>query len=103
MFVSWNRQAFSRHQGNRLPNDEDRRMNSGVALHDLSLDSPEVIGNPYPVYRRLQLEDPVHWDPGLRAWIVTRYADVVAGLRDPSLSARPDLSSLDRPETAPLY
>ncbi|MDQ2903650.1 MAG: cytochrome P450 [Chloroflexota bacterium] len=38
---------------------------------------PEVLGNPYPLYRRLRSEDPVHWDYFLHAWVVTRYVDVV--------------------------
>ncbi len=38
---------------------------------------PEVLANPYPLYRQLRDEDPVHWDPYLHAWVVTRYADVV--------------------------
>jgi pimeloyl-[acyl-carrier protein] synthase len=38
---------------------------------------PEVLANPYPLYKRLRDEDPVHWDPFLHAWVVTRYADVV--------------------------
>jgi len=38
---------------------------------------PEVLADPYPLYHRLRTEDPVHWDPYLHAWVVTRYADVV--------------------------
>jgi cytochrome P450 len=38
---------------------------------------PEVLANPYPLYHQLRTEDPVHWDPFLHAWVVTRYADVV--------------------------
>src|SRR6266478_525732 len=38
---------------------------------------PKVLANPYPLYRRLRTEAPVHWDPFLHAWVVTRYADVV--------------------------
>ncbi len=38
---------------------------------------PEVRGNPYPLYHRLRSEDPVHWDPFLHKWVVTRYADAV--------------------------
>ena len=41
---------------------------------------PEVLANPYPLYQRLRTEDPVHWDPFLHAWVVTRYADVVHAL-----------------------
>src|SRR5260370_17281526 len=37
----------------------------------------EVRGNPYPLYHRLRIEDPVHWDPFLHKWVVTRYADAV--------------------------
>ena len=33
---------------------------------------PEVLADPYPLYRRLREEDPVHWDPYLHAWVVTR-------------------------------
>jgi len=46
-----------------------------LSLHHL-LD-PEVLANPYPLYHRLRREDPVHWDPYLHAWVVTRYADVL--------------------------
>jgi pimeloyl-[acyl-carrier protein] synthase len=42
---------------------------------------PEVLANPYPLYHRLRSEDPVHWDPFLHAWVVTRYADVVTVLQ----------------------
>jgi cytochrome P450 len=51
-----------------------------TADQDLSLYhllDPEVLANPYPLYQRLRSEDPVHWDPYLHAWVVTRYADVV--------------------------
>jgi pimeloyl-[acyl-carrier protein] synthase len=43
---------------------------------------PEVLADPYPLYRRLRTEDPVHWDPFLHAWVVTRYNDVVRVLHD---------------------
>jgi cytochrome P450 len=41
---------------------------------------PEVLANPYPLYHRLRTEDPVHWDPFLHAWVVTRYSDVLTVL-----------------------
>src|ERR1700730_14808143 len=34
--------------------------------------------NPYPYYERLRAEDPVHFDEGIRTWLVTRHADIVA-------------------------
>ena len=36
---------------------------------------------PTRLYQRLREEDPVHWDPYLHAWVVTRYADVVTVLQ----------------------
>src|ERR1700690_82721 len=43
---------------------------------------PEVLADPYPLYRRLRTEDPVLWDPFLHAWVVTRYPDVAQVLLD---------------------
>jgi cytochrome P450 len=53
---------------------------------------PEVHADPYPLYRRLRAEDPVHaGGPGL--WLLTRYADVAAVLRDPRMSRDPRSST----------
>src|SRR6266581_8907450 len=51
------------------------KQNTVLSLYHL-LD-PEVLANPYPLYQRLRTEDPVHWDPFLPAWVVTRYRDVI--------------------------
>jgi len=50
---------------------------------------PEVLANPYPLYHRLRTEDPVHWDPFLHAWVVTRYEDVVRVLHHFSADRTP--------------
>ena len=55
-----------------------RGVDPSLSLYRL-LD-PEVLANPYPLFHRLRSEDPVHWDPFLHAWVVTRYADVVTVL-----------------------
>ena len=44
---------------------------------DLDLKSAENIQHPFPVYRWLRDQAPVHWSESLTAWVVTRYADVV--------------------------
>lgn len=44
--------------------------------------SSEFRADPYPFYHRLRTEDPVYWSP-LGFWVLTRYADVMAVLRDP--------------------
>lgn len=50
---------------------------------------PEVLADPYPLYHRLRDEDPVHWDPFLHAWVVTRYTDVVHVLHHFSANRTP--------------
>lgn len=40
------------------------------------LGNPATNANPFPEFARLRTEDPVHWSPAMKAWIVTRYADV---------------------------
>src|SRR6266542_5169980 len=63
------------------------RSDSALSLYHLL--NPEVLADPYPLYHRLRTEDPVHWDPFLHAWIVTRYADVVKVLHDFSADRTP--------------
>jgi pimeloyl-[acyl-carrier protein] synthase len=50
---------------------------------------PGVLANPYPLFRQLREDDPVHWDPYLHAWVVTRYADVVKVLLEFSAERTP--------------
>src|SRR5579871_3853974 len=40
------------------------------------LGNPATNANPFPEFARLRAEDPVHRSPAMKAWIVTRYADV---------------------------
>ncbi len=43
---------------------------------------PQTHADPYSVYRRLREEDPVHWSELMDAWVLTRYDDIAALLRD---------------------
>ncbi len=56
---------------------------------------PDVLADPYPLYRRLREEDPVHWDPYLHAWVVTRYADAVDVLHHFKAARTPAPDRLD--------
>jgi pimeloyl-[acyl-carrier protein] synthase len=61
-----------------ISTDRSRSRTSGAsALSLYHLLDPEVLANPYPLFQRLRTEDPVHWDPFLHTWVVTRYADVL--------------------------
>ena len=44
---------------------------------------PAFVEDPYPTYHVCAAEDPVHHSP-LGFWVLTRYADVIAMLRDPA-------------------
>ena len=48
---------------------------------------PATVYDPYPRYEQLRSEDPVHWNEGIQAWVLTGYQDVLDALRDPRLSA----------------
>ncbi len=43
--------------------------------------------DPYPMFHQLRATDPVHFSPPMGIWLLTRYADVVAALKDERLSA----------------
>ena len=51
------------------------------------LTDPAFLENPYPVYRRMRQDDPVHWSDALGHWVLTRYDDVLAAARNPALSS----------------
>src|SRR6266550_3694549 len=66
---------------------------------------PEVLANPYPLYTRLRTESPVHWDPYLHAWVVTRYDDVITVLHRFSANRTPtpeQFAAMGLAELSPL-
>jgi pimeloyl-[acyl-carrier protein] synthase len=62
---------------------------SDASLSLVRLLEPEVLANPYPLYRKLLSEDPVHWDRFLHTWVVTRYSDVLNVLHSFSADRTP--------------
>src|SRR5713226_4499258 len=66
---------------------------------------PEVLADPYPLYRRLRTEAPVLWDPYLHAWVVTKYEDVVTVLHHFSAKRTPtpeQFSAMGLAELGPI-
>jgi len=60
-------------------------------------DDPAFLADPFPLYAQMQDEDPVHWSPHLKAWVLTRYDDVKRVCLDRELSSdrlRPFFASL---------
>src|SRR5467141_3625670 len=77
-------------------------METDPSLSLYQLLDPEVLANPYPLFRRLRTEDPVHWDPFLHAWVVTRYQDVVTVLHHYSAERTPTPEQLTQMGLASL-
>jgi cytochrome P450 len=65
-------------------------------------EDPATLANPYPIFERMRDEDPCHWSPRLRSWVLTRYDDIKAVCLDKDrLSSdrlRPFFESLPGPE-----
>lgn len=51
---------------------------------------PGYVQSPHAQYERLRRLDPVHWSDLLEGWVITRYDDVNAVLRDPAVSVELD-------------
>ena len=54
----------------------------GADLDEL-LESPGFVADPYPIFRRLRDESPVHWVERWGCWLLTRAGDIDQTIRDP--------------------
>src|SRR3990172_8286138 len=72
--------------------------------------APAIAEDPYPTYRRLRDEAPLYRIERLGIWVLSRYADVLAALRDPGsfssahgifLDQNPELFLKDMLQTDP--
>ena len=65
---------------------------------------PAFLADPFPLFQRMRDEEPAHWSPQLKAWVLTRYDDVkrvcLDAERMSSDRLRPFFSSLPSPEAA---
>src|SRR4028118_893428 len=82
-------------------NSQHKNMPAFATQPTYDLFAPEALANSYPLFKRMRSEDPVHYCESEGYWILTRYRDVEAALRDERLSSdrRPlqmtQLGSLD--------
>ena len=69
---------------------------------DYKPSDPAVLADPFPLYARLRDEDPAHWSPRLKAWVLTRYEDVKRVCLDTGTMSsdrlRPFFATLPPPE-----
>lgn len=54
-----------------------------------------IHADPYPFYRRLREQAPVHWDPFMHTWVVTRFEDVLLVLQRFSADRTPDANKME--------
>jgi pimeloyl-[acyl-carrier protein] synthase len=52
--------------------------------------SPEFMANPYPVLRSIREQEPVLWSDAIGGWLLTRYDDVVASLKNNAIFSNED-------------
>jgi len=74
-----------------------------VSAIDYKPNDPAVLADPFPLYARLRDEDPAHWSPRLKAWVLTRYEDVKRVCLDSTMSSdrlRPFFATLPPAEAA---
>src|ERR1700682_917714 len=45
--------------------------------------------DPSPFYEQLRAEDPVHWDEGMQAWLVTRFDDCTVVMKNEEIFGHP--------------
>src|ERR1700678_3500336 len=62
----------------------------------LRLLNPEVLADPYALYRALREYDPVHWDPYMHAWVVTGYPEAITVLKNYSPDRTPPPTYLEQ-------
>src|SRR6195256_5651161 len=70
---------------------------------DYRPNDPSVLADPFPLYQRMRDEDPAHWSPVLKAWVLTRYDDVKRVCLDLRMSSdrlRPFFRTLPSTEAA---
>ena len=70
---------------------------------DFRPDAPDFLRDPFPLLRRMREEDPVHWSPRLKSWVLTRYDDIKAVCLDREISSdrlRPYFATLPGAEAA---
>lgn len=68
---------------------------------DYRPEDPATLADPYPLFTRLRDDDPCHWSPRLKSWVLTRYDDVKQACLDKTLSSdrlRPFFASLPSDE-----
>ena len=68
-------------------NSQHKNMSAFANQQTYDLFAPEALANSYPLFKRMRSEDPVHYSEALGYWILTRYRDVEAAVRDERLSS----------------
>ncbi len=74
---------------------------NGIDAIDFRPEDPAILANPYPLFNRMRDEDPCHWSPRLKSWVLTRYDDIKRACQSEQLSSdrlRPFFASMPSAE-----
>jgi cytochrome P450 len=58
-----------------------------MGMSELDLLGSTMTHDPHDQWARVRREEPIRWDEQQKAWLLSTYADVVAGFTDPRLSS----------------
>lgn len=58
-----------------------------TVVESLNLVGKEIARDPFPHFTALLEHDPVHWSDAQKAWLISRYDDVVPAFRNPSITS----------------
>lgn len=65
-------------------------------MTEIDVLSPEAVADPYTFFAGLRETDPVWWSPRYRSWLITRYDDNAAALKDLRFSSDRITPSINR-------
>jgi pimeloyl-[acyl-carrier protein] synthase len=85
-----------RHIAMRPPGAKLIEKDNSETLSLLRMLNPDMLADPFALFRALREHDPVHWDPYMHAWVVTGYPEVIAVLTQYSADRTPAPEYLDR-------
>ncbi len=62
----------------------------------MNFNNPELLTDPYPHYKQWREEQPIWWAEDVQGWVISRYDDVRAVLKDAALFSSNSMGEMDQ-------